>query len=160
VNDGTRARSEAALRFRAVGWAVLRAVASIAVVVTAYYLLPFDRSSTVALADISRSISRRRDHAEDGQITHVRVMPARQPVRAAGPRAAVRLLGPQADDRRHLDRLRRAAGLVGRLVRGLVEVFLGVQAAGKSLEQVTKPLTSMDQRVPAATVSPIASQAS
>jgi hypothetical protein len=31
------------------------------------------------------------------------------------------------------------------LIGGLVEVFLGVQAAGKSLEQVTKPLTSTDQ---------------
>jgi hypothetical protein len=35
------------------------------------------------------------------------------------------------------------------LAGGLVEVFLGVQAAGKSLEQVTKPLTSTDQPVPA-----------
>ncbi|HTQ89358.1 MAG TPA: hypothetical protein VMK84_07670 [Streptosporangiaceae bacterium] len=26
-----------------------------------------------------------------------------------------------------------------------IEIFLGVQAAGKSLEQVTKPLTSTDQ---------------
>src|SRR6516162_5469496 len=32
------------------------------------------------------------------------------------------------------------------LAGGLVEVFLGVQAAGKSLEQVTKPLTSVDER--------------
>ena len=31
------------------------------------------------------------------------------------------------------------------LIGGLVEVFLGVQAAGKSLEQVTKPLTSTEQ---------------
>ena len=31
------------------------------------------------------------------------------------------------------------------LIGGLVEVFLGVNAAGKSLEQVTKPLTSTDQ---------------
>jgi MFS family permease len=31
------------------------------------------------------------------------------------------------------------------LIGGLVEIFLGVQAAGKSLEQVTKPLTSTDQ---------------
>ena len=43
---------------------------------------------------------------------------------------------------------------------GLVEVFLGVNAAGKSLEQVTKPLTSTDQKAPAAAVTPIASQAS
>ena len=35
------------------------------------------------------------------------------------------------------------------LIGGLVEVFLGVQAAGKSLEQVTKPLTSTDQETPA-----------
>ena len=41
-------RPEAGLRYRAAGWAVLRAVASIAVVVMAYYLLPFDRSSTGA----------------------------------------------------------------------------------------------------------------
>ena len=33
------------------------------------------------------------------------------------------------------------------LIGGLVEVFLGVQAAGKSLEQVTKPLTSVDEKV-------------
>ena len=38
-------RREAVLRYRAAGWAVLRAVAAVAVVVTAYYLLPFDRSS-------------------------------------------------------------------------------------------------------------------
>jgi len=31
------------------------------------------------------------------------------------------------------------------LIGGIVEVILGVQAAGKSLEQVTKPLTSTDQ---------------
>jgi len=30
-----------------------------------------------------------------------------------------------------------------------IEIFLGVQAAGKSLEQVTKPLTSTDQPTPA-----------
>ena len=35
------------------------------------------------------------------------------------------------------------------LIGGLVEVFLGVQAAGKSLEQVTKPLTFTDQETPA-----------
>jgi MFS family permease len=46
------------------------------------------------------------------------------------------------------------------LTGGLVEVFLGVNAAGKSLEQVTKPLTSTDQKAPAAAVTPIASQAS
>jgi MFS family permease len=32
------------------------------------------------------------------------------------------------------------------LAGGLVEVFLGVNAAGKSLEQVTKPLTSVDDK--------------
>ena len=48
MNDGTGARREAPLRYRAAGWAVLRAVASIAIVVTAYYLLPFDRASTGA----------------------------------------------------------------------------------------------------------------
>jgi len=37
------------------------------------------------------------------------------------------------------------------LIGGLVEVFLGVSAAGKSLEQVTKPLTSVaDKAIPAA----------
>jgi hypothetical protein len=36
------------------------------------------------------------------------------------------------------------------LIGGLIEVFLGVQAAGKSLEQVTKPLTSTDQPTQAA----------
>ena len=30
------------------------------------------------------------------------------------------------------------------IIGGLVEVFLGVQAAGKSLEQITKPITSVD----------------
>ena len=38
----------------------------------------------------------------------------------------------------------------GMLIGGLVEVFLGVQAAGKSLEQVTKPLTSVAEPAPAA----------
>ena len=46
------------------------------------------------------------------------------------------------------------------LIGGLVEVFLGVNAAGKSLEQVTKPLTSTDQKAPGAAVTPITSQAS
>ena len=36
------------------------------------------------------------------------------------------------------------------LIGGLVEVFLGVNAAGKSLEQVTKPLTSVDAPAPPA----------
>ena len=35
------------------------------------------------------------------------------------------------------------------LIGGLVEVFLGVSAAGKSLEQVTKPLTSFKETAPA-----------
>src|SRR5215467_10502379 len=34
---------------------------------------------------------------------------------------------------------------------GLVEVFLGVQAAGKSLEQVTKPITAVDSKAAAPT---------
>ena len=34
---------------------------------------------------------------------------------------------------------------------GLVEVFLGVHAGGKSLEQVTKPLTSVSDLRAAAT---------
>jgi hypothetical protein len=42
---GTR---QTARLYRVTGWAVLRAVASVAVVVTAYYLLPFDHSSTGA----------------------------------------------------------------------------------------------------------------
>jgi hypothetical protein len=37
------------------------------------------------------------------------------------------------------------------LIGGLVEVFLGVNAAGKSLEQVTKPLTSFADEVAAPT---------
>ena len=37
------------------------------------------------------------------------------------------------------------------LAGGLVEVFLGVQAAGKSLEQVTKPLTSVADKAAAPT---------
>jgi hypothetical protein len=37
------------------------------------------------------------------------------------------------------------------IIGGLVEVFLGVNAAGKSLEQVTKPLTSVaDKTAPTA----------
>jgi MFS family permease len=32
------------------------------------------------------------------------------------------------------------------VIGGLVEVFLGVQAAGKSLEQVTKPITAVDDK--------------
>ena len=32
------------------------------------------------------------------------------------------------------------------IIGGLVEVFLGVQAAGKSLEQVTKPITAVDDQ--------------
>jgi len=42
------------------------------------------------------------------------------------------------------------------LIGGLVEVFLGVNAAGKSLEQVTKPLTSVDETAPAAPAAPAA----
>ena len=40
------------------------------------------------------------------------------------------------------------------LIGGLVEVFLGVNAAGKSLEQITKPLTSTDQVTTAPPVTP------
>ena len=40
------ARSETALPYRRIWWTVLRVLASAAVVVTAYYLLPFDRSAT------------------------------------------------------------------------------------------------------------------
>jgi hypothetical protein len=42
------------------------------------------------------------------------------------------------------------------LIGGLVEAFLGIQAAGKSLEQVTKPLTSTDQATPVAPAAPAA----
>lgn len=44
------------------------------------------------------------------------------------------------------------------VIGGLVEVFLGVNAAGKSLEQVTKPLTSVSGKdtVPATTAIPTA----
>jgi hypothetical protein len=38
----------------------------------------------------------------------------------------------------------RRAGIM--LAGGIVEIFLGVNAAGKSLEQVTKPLTSVDEK--------------
>ena len=37
------------------------------------------------------------------------------------------------------------------VIGGLVEVFLGVNAAGKSLEQVTKPLTSVSDEAAAPT---------
>jgi MFS family permease len=40
------------------------------------------------------------------------------------------------------------------LAGGLVEVFLGVQAAGKSLEQVTKPLTSVGDKALAGPAAP------
>jgi MFS family permease len=42
------------------------------------------------------------------------------------------------------------------LIGGIVEVFLGVNAAGKSLEAITKPLTSTDQATPVAPASPAA----
>jgi len=42
------------------------------------------------------------------------------------------------------------------LIGGLVEVFLGVQAAGKSLEQVTKPLTSVAGKAAPAASAPTA----
>ena len=44
----SRRQREATLLYRAAGWAVLRAVISVAVVVTIYYLLPWDRSSAGA----------------------------------------------------------------------------------------------------------------
>lgn len=46
MNDGTGARSEVTLPYRRIGWTVLRVLASAAIVVTAYYLLPFDRAAT------------------------------------------------------------------------------------------------------------------
>jgi hypothetical protein len=43
------------------------------------------------------------------------------------------------------------------LIGGLVEVFLGVNAAGKSLEAITKPLTSVDDKAaPAPAAEPTA----
>jgi hypothetical protein len=44
------------------------------------------------------------------------------------------------------------------VIGGLVEIFLGVNAAGKSLEQVTKPLTSVADKAdtPATTAVPTA----
>ena len=44
------------------------------------------------------------------------------------------------------------------LAGGLVEVVLGVNAAGKSLEAVTKPLTATDTTTPASTITPIVSE--
>jgi voltage-gated potassium channel len=46
VSDGTGTRSEVTLPYRRIGWTVLRVLASAAIVVTAYYLLPFDRAAT------------------------------------------------------------------------------------------------------------------
>jgi voltage-gated potassium channel len=46
VNDGTGALSEVTVPYRRIGWTVLRVLVSAAVVVTAYYLLPFDRSAS------------------------------------------------------------------------------------------------------------------
>jgi hypothetical protein len=43
------------------------------------------------------------------------------------------------------------------IIGGLVEIFLGVNAAGKSLEQVTKPLTSVDGDAAAAPTTKAAS---
>ena len=43
------------------------------------------------------------------------------------------------------------------IIGGLVEIFLGVNAAGKSLEQVTKPLTSVDADAAAAPTTKAAS---
>jgi hypothetical protein len=40
------------------------------------------------------------------------------------------------------------------LIGGLVEVFLGVRAAGKSLEQITKPVASVAEPAPAVAVTP------
>ena len=42
------------------------------------------------------------------------------------------------------------------LIGGLVEVFLGVNAAGKSLEQITKPLTSTAGKPAPAAAAPTA----
>jgi hypothetical protein len=44
------------------------------------------------------------------------------------------------------------------LIGGLVEAFIGIQAAGKSLEQITKPIASTDQGIPTATVTSIVSE--
>jgi voltage-gated potassium channel len=46
VNEDTGARSEVTLPYGRIGWTVLRVLASAAIVVTAYYLLPFDRAAT------------------------------------------------------------------------------------------------------------------
>jgi hypothetical protein len=46
VNDDTGAPSEITLPYRRIGWTVLRVLATTAIVVTAYYLLPFDRAAT------------------------------------------------------------------------------------------------------------------
>jgi hypothetical protein len=75
------------------------------------------------------------------------------------------LVGPgvlrRADRHRHLpDPLFRGyligAGIM--VIGGLVDVFLGVQAAGKSPEQVTKPLTSVANKaaVPTPAAAPTA----
>jgi len=46
VNDGTGAPSEGKIPYRRIGWTVLRVLATTAIVVTAYYSLPFDRAAT------------------------------------------------------------------------------------------------------------------
>jgi voltage-gated potassium channel len=46
MNDGAGARSEVTFLYRRIGWTVLRVLVSAAVVLTAYYLLPFDRAAT------------------------------------------------------------------------------------------------------------------
>jgi voltage-gated potassium channel len=46
MNDDTGARSEVTPSYGRIGWTVLRVLASAVIVVTAYYLLPFDRAAT------------------------------------------------------------------------------------------------------------------
>jgi voltage-gated potassium channel len=46
VNDGTGTRGEVTVPYGRIGWTVLRVLVSAAILVTAYYLLPFDRAAT------------------------------------------------------------------------------------------------------------------
>jgi voltage-gated potassium channel len=46
VSDDTGTPSDVTLPYRRIGWTVLRVLASAAIVVTAYYLLPFDRAAS------------------------------------------------------------------------------------------------------------------
>jgi ion channel len=46
ITDGAHSRSESTPSYRRIGWTVLRVLATTVILVTGYYLLPFDRAAT------------------------------------------------------------------------------------------------------------------